>query len=104
MISSRIQHLAMRFWEEAKAEEPFPRELESSILAAKPCLSITTLPRLCPSAIAGWLEQRGYVVGFDAAHRWLHGCFYAAKDAGFIFLDSSLSAAWRRLTLGHELA
>ena len=103
MTSKWIETLAADFWDEAGAEEPFPRSLEGVIVVTKPVL-ITKLSRLCLVAVRDWLRRRRFSLPVATPDRWLHGCLVAYRGTGFIFVEGGLDADEMRATVAHEFA
>lgn len=102
MISKRIERLAATFWEEAGAEEPFPRNLELPIHYAKPSVAVVPMEQLRPDAICVWLAAHGHDVRVVTKDRWVDGCLYATKGVVFLFFEARLTADHRRVVIGHE--
>ncbi len=97
------QLTAQRFWERAGAEEPFPRQLMTTVLGVLQVADVP-LPGLTVAKAADWLARRGADCIGNVPDRQLCGFLVAQRGHAFIFIDSSLSAAEQRLTFAHETA
>lgn len=98
-----VTELARRFWTEAGVEEPFPRQLHSTIENTLQ-VSVRFLPQLTVSRVLDWLRQRGIVLAIQATDRRLRGCMVASGGHGFLFLEANDPPDEQRFSLAHELA
>lgn len=98
-----VSELASYFWDMARCDEGFPRNLRRPIARALP-LPIVSLPELGIAGVDRWLRARGIVCGFDVGGRRLRGCLVARRGHGFLFIDGADPDDEQRLSLAHELA
>lgn len=103
MTEGWLDHIVEEFWRKAGGPEPFPRNLEQSILWALP-LAVLKLPRLCVRDVEECLQQRGISFRLGCADRPLRGCLVAYRGRGCVLLDGSDPEDERRFSLAHEAA
>jgi hypothetical protein len=99
----QFQCIADEFWKKAGACEPFPRQLESSILWALP-VAVIKLPRLWASDVEAWLADRGIQFHLNVTNRLLHGSLLAYQGRGCILLNGADNDSEIRFSLAHETA
>ncbi len=103
MHRRQCQLIADEFWTAAGGREPFPCQLESSVLWALP-VAVIKLPRLWVSDVEAWLTERSIQFQFGTANRPLHGSLLAYRGRGCILLNGTDSDPELRYSLAHEVA
>jgi hypothetical protein len=98
-----LERLAAEFWQAAGSVEPFPRDLEPSVLWALP-IAILKLPQLTVSTVQQWLAQRNILFSVSGRNRHLHACLIAFGGNGLILLAGRDSPDEIRFSLAHETA
>jgi hypothetical protein len=97
-----------QFWDAVaatfpKAEERFPRQLETAIPAALP-LAIVSIRDLRTSIVIDWLARLSVNTRDFGPDRPLRGCLVAFQGRGLIFVESADTPDEIQLTLAHETA
>lgn len=95
--------IADEFWEAAGGRDPFPCQLESSVLWSLP-VAIIKFPRLCVFDVEAWLMERGIQFNFGTQNRALHGSLLAYRGRGCILLNGADSNSELRYSIAHETA
>jgi hypothetical protein len=98
-----VADLADRFWADAGAAEPFPRDLRRAIARAVP-LTVVSLPDLRLAGVRDWLLRNGVACPCPGRDRRLRGCLVARSECGVVFLDGADPEDEQRFSLAHELA
>jgi len=94
---------AEHFWARAGREEPYPRDLESTVSWALP-LGIVKLPRLTLELVRSWMAGRGIGTSVaGGASRSLRACLIARAGYGIVLLEGSDPPDERRMSLAHEV-
>lgn len=103
MKTRLAQQLVADFWERVGAEEPFPRQLERSIMSITPVFVIKVhRQRLDTTYIRHRLQRRGVHLPTTWTDRPLNGCLVAYKGEAAIFVDGTLAADESRVVIAHE--
>jgi Zn-dependent peptidase ImmA (M78 family) len=103
MHRKQCQLIADEFWTAAGGREPFPCQLEPSILWALP-IAVIKLPRLWVLDVEAWLAERSIQFQFGTANRPLHGSLLAYRGRGCVLLNGADSDSELRYSLAHETA
>jgi hypothetical protein len=103
MRTKLAQDLVADFWSRVGSEEPFPRQLERSIMSTTPVFVIKVhRQRLDTLYIRNRLERRGVHLPITWADRRLNGCLVAYKGEAAIFVDGTLPVDDTRVIIAHE--
>jgi len=102
-VDPEIVAAAADFWHgNDPTETVLPRDVESLLWAIQlECVAIADLD--IQKALA-WLQERKLVLPkrVRGQQRPIFGCLVAARDRGYIFVDSNASEQERRFTVAHE--
>jgi hypothetical protein len=103
MKTKFAQDLVADFWERVGSEEPFPRQLERSIMSTTPVFVIKVHHRrLDTTYIRNRLQRRGVHLPTAWTDRRLNGCLVAYRGEAAIFVDGTLPADETRVIIAHE--
>jgi hypothetical protein len=103
MKTRLAQQLVADFWNRVGSEEPFPRQLERSIMSTTPVFVVKVHhQRLDTTYIRNRLQRRGVHLPTTWADRRLNGCLVAYKGEAAIFVDGTLPADETRVIIAHE--
>ncbi len=102
-LDTECSDLVRDFWAAAGGEEKYPRTLELALGFALP-VAVVRIPGLHTDAARNWLRSRRRDLVLSEPSRLLHGCLFAYRGNGIIFVDASDSADEQRFSLAHEIA
>jgi len=103
MVPFWVAELARTYWELARMQEPFPRNLRRSIARAVP-LSLMFVPKLSIRAALERLANSGFVCKMPGKDRPLRACLVARSGHGIALIDGSDGDDEQRFSIAHELA
>ena len=103
MVDEALRSVAENFWAQVGESEPYPRNLEASVLWALP-VAISKSRDLSVDSVEGWLRRQDVPFGLGCHDRNLRACIVSYGGTGLIFLDATDSEDELRFSLAHEVS
>jgi hypothetical protein len=101
--ATSAEQLVQDFWARVGNQEPFPRQLERSIMLTMPVFVVKVhRHRLDTQYICNHLRHRQVPIPANWTPRRLNGCLIAYKGEAAIFVDGTLSPEDVRVIIAHE--
>lgn len=96
-------NLAAEFWQAARLQVAFPRDLRRAARRAT-VLDVIDIDRLDIVQMCDWLGANNVVCELDMSNRRLHAALVVRAQSAFVFVDARDGEQEQRFSLAHEIA
>jgi hypothetical protein len=103
MVEAALRTVAEDFWAEVGQPEPYPRDLQDSVVWTLP-VAVLRIRHLTVGSAEEWLRRQAVPLAFGCRDRSLRGCLVSFGGKGLVLLDGDDPEDERRFSLAHEVA